>query len=402
MNLSFEPTNRMSMPQYSFNSELNCGEIKYAHVTFLCDVDAMMAIINSKQTFVSHNLNYIAFIYDYNSKEDKIIFKNENCNDLRRENVTIIKSYKYTQLISEYDIVEYLGGHKSNMGVCAGQLKNPVWKIKHENEYRYIMYCDVNTICTMCEKSYEIVRNFEKQHGKPITWYCGDNNYILGRLSVNKLLYIHQVITNCYGNGKGTGTISVDHIDRNPLNNTYKNLRIATRKTQEQNSKGIMQNTKRARQSTARALPDGITQDMLRKYVVYNVGYLNQERTKWRDFFTVEWHPALKGKKWTSTKSMKVTVQEKLADANNVVDNLNRGILPESEEKLLPKYIRLTNMRGKPHLDFERRIADKRLSLKMILPDEYDLNEQLELFKAKIAEKYPELTANDTLLHNQS
>ena len=30
----------------------------------------------------------------------------------------------------------------------------------------------------------------------------------------------------CYGNGKGTKSISVDHIDQNPLNNRIENIMI--------------------------------------------------------------------------------------------------------------------------------------------------------------------------------
>ena len=54
----------------------------------------------------------------------------------------------------------------------------------------------------------------------------------------------------------------------------------------------------------------------------------------------------------------------------------------------LPKYVSLIVMRNKPHLVFEKRIHDKRLNLKMILPEEYDLEEQLEKFNQKIKEKY--------------
>jgi hypothetical protein len=206
-------------------------------------------------------------------------------------------------------------------------------------------------------------------------------------LSSNSSLFIHQIVTSCHGNGKGTKNISVDHIDRNPLNNTFDNLRIATRQEQENNCKGIMDGTKRERKTSAKPLPEGLTQDMMKKYVVYYHEWLNKEHTKQREFFKVEKHPKL-DKPWTTTKSEKVSIQEKLKKANKVVEELENNIYPEKEETQLPKYISLVNMKGKQHLVFEKRIDGKRLNLKMVLPDEYDLQEQLEKFNEKIKEKY--------------
>ena len=45
-------------------------------------------------------------------------------------------------------------------------------------------------------------------------------------------------------------------------------------------------------------------------------------------------------------------------------------------------------MRDKPHLVFEKRIDGKRLNVKMVLPSEYDLQEQLKIFVEKIKSKY--------------
>jgi hypothetical protein len=278
-----------------------------------------------------------------------------------------------------------------------------MWKAIDKNGNDVIlMYCETNTICILCPKSYEIIKEYEKNmnNGVPITWYVTENKYICCRFN----LYIHQVITGCFGNGKGTGGISVDHVNRNPLDNRFDNLRIATRKQQEDNSTGIMPDTKRTRQTGARELPDGITQDMLRKYVVYNVGYLNAERTKWRDFFTVEGHPALSGKKWTTTKSMKVSTYQKLMDANKVVDDLNKGIMPTSISEqaktvtsttTLPKYIRISNARGKPHLELDKRneSGGPRISLKMVLPENYNIATELDRFIQKVVTKYPELSS---------
>ena len=68
---------------------------------------------------------------------------------------------------------------------------------------------------------------------------------------------------------------------------------------------------------------------------------------------------------------------------------LKNDIYPEKNEPLLPKYVSLIVARDKPHLVFEKRIVDgKRLNIKMVLPEEYDLEEQLIILNEKIKEKY--------------
>ena len=192
---------------------------------------------------------------------------------------------------------------------------------------------------------------------------------------------------NCYGNGKGTNIISIDHIDRNPLNNTMENLRIATRKEQENNSKGIAEGTKRARKNGATELPEGIQQEMMQKYVVYYHEWLDKEHTREREFFKIETHPKL-DKIWMTTKSNKVSIQYKLNQANKVIDDLENDIYPEKNEPILPKYVSLVIVREKPHLVFDKRIDGKRLNVKMVLPKDYDLLDQVEILNNKIKEKY--------------
>ena len=226
---------------------------------------------------------------------------------------------------NNYIVIEYIDGHYKKLGKDSNFMKTPIWKINEENREILLMYCEKNTICKLCPDSYQKIINFENEHynGEKITWYKTKSGYITCRNN----LYIHQIILDCYGNGQGTKNISVDHIDRNPLNNTLSNLRIATREQQEQNTKGIMYGTKRARKNNAKELPEGITQDMLKKYVVYYHEFLNIEKSKSREFFKIEKHPKL-DKIWIGTKSNKIHILDKLIKANNVIEDLENNIYP--------------------------------------------------------------------------
>jgi hypothetical protein len=384
-------------PKYSTDEKLMCGVIDYNNKTYLVDLNDKDRIINFNKSFVFVNetdiypsycynykrFNYLDFIFNYNQETVYFIFKNENQYDLRKSNVEIY--HIYHKIISQkYEIIEYICGHYLTMGQDANVMKNPIWRIK-ENEKEYmLMYCEKDTICKLCPESYQKILDYENNsnNGNKITWYKHQNGYVLCSISI----YIHQIITGCYGNGKGTKNVSVDHIDQNPLNNTLENLQIATRKEQEQNTKGIKYGTQRER-SSKKDLPDGITYEMFKKYVYYNREFYNKEKTKEREFFRVE-HPKL-DKSWATTKSEKVSILEKLAQANKVVDNLENDIYPEKSEPTLPKYVSLVVTREKPHLVYEKRIVDgKRLNIKMVLPEEYDLHDQLVILNEKIKEKY--------------
>ena len=393
---NFNNTETMK-PKYSTNEKLMCGVIEYNSKIYLVDLNDKDRIINFNKNFVFVNetdiypsycynykrFSYLDFIFNYNQETVYFIFKNDNHCDLRRNNVEIYHIY-HKNISQKYEIIEYMRGHYLTMGQDANLMKNPIWRIK-ENEKEYIlMYCEKDTICKLCPESYQKILDYENNSNNrnKITWFKLQNGYIMG--STN--LYIHQIITGCYGNGKGTKNVSVDHIDQNPLNNTLRNLRIATRKEQEQNTKGIKDGTQRER-SSKKDLPDGITYEMFKKYVYYNREFYNKEKTKEREFFRVE-HPKL-DKPWATTKSEKVSILEKLAQANKVVDDLENDIYPEKGEPTLPKYVSLVVTREKPHLVYEKRIVDgKRLNVKMVLPEEYDLHDQLAILNEKIKDKY--------------
>ena len=229
-----------------------------------------------------------------------------------------------------YNVIEYNSGHFKSKGIHAYHFKNPFWRVKENDSEYLLMYCEKNTICKLCPISYQKILNYEEENDIKITWFISANGYITG----NNKLTMHQVIMNCYGNGKGTKNVSVDHIDRNQLNNCYHNLRIATFEEQHSNCKGILPGTKRERKHNAKELPEGILHNMMKKYVVYYHEWLDKEHTRQREFFKVEKHPKL-DKIWVGTKSNKVSIQEKLTQANKVVEELEKDIYPDKNESKL-------------------------------------------------------------------
>jgi len=84
-------------------------------------------------------------------------------------------------------------------------------------------------------------------------------------------------------------------------------------------------NNKKERKKNAIKLPDGIEQNMLFKYVVYYKECYNRDKQLYREFFRVEKHPKLL-KPWTTSKSNKVPILNKLKEANKIVKNLENNI----------------------------------------------------------------------------
>jgi hypothetical protein len=441
-------TSEPFVPTFSKNDEFNCYNISGGNTVYLVDREDFQKIISIEKVFHydesnddypyykntnSKKISYIEIIYSINRFMNKIKHKNNNKKDLRRCNIEISSNH-FAGALDEYNVIDYLGGHSKQYGIKAGVIQNPRWTIREEDGTESIaMYCEPDIICLLCPESYNRIIAFQNEHnnGTYITWHSNSNGYIQGHLT-GKTLYIHQVILNCYGNGKGTSNISVDHIDRNPLNNKLSNLRTADMINQQNNTKGIAPGTTRER-SSKKELPEGITSNMLHKFVYYNIEVYNKENNSTREFFRVE-HPKLQ-KPWCTTKSGKVSIQEKLSHANKVSDDLDRDIFPENITKsvtittggageasggggggecglgitktimedvvqgevegkkivTLPKYISFIIAREKPHLVFDKRTPEGRFGIKMVLPSkEYSMSEQLEKLNKKIIDKYGE------------
>ena len=95
-------------------------------------------------------------------------------------------------------------------------------------------------------------------------------------------------------------------------------------------------NDKRERKHTAQTLPQGITQQMMKKFVVYYREFVNLKNGKRvpREYFKVESHPKL-SRPWISSKSGKISLHEKLEEANQVVSDLEKAI-PEVADNSTP------------------------------------------------------------------
>ena len=126
----------------------------------------------------------------------------------------------------------------------------------------------------------------------------------------------------------------------------------------------LLRNNKRERKHTAQTLPPGITHHMMKKFVVYyrETMYLKNGKTQPREYFKVESHPRLK-KPWVSSKSVKISLIEKLNDANQVVADLEEldsndsaaapedlATILERTSKQLPKYTMLRIVKDTPGL----------------------------------------------------
>ena len=207
-------------------------------------------------------------------------------------------------------IKEYKGKIIEKKCRYIGEEKNKYWFVRNKltNEEYYIMECGELNLSKIDIESIEKVINNEK------CWTKSKNGYIFTKID-EKNMYLHAFLMNHSGHGLTKGALTVDHINKDKLDNRLCNLRLATQSLQNSNT------DKRNRKYNARELPEGIKQSDLPKYITYNVDYEkgldeNQNRIMKRDFFRVEKHPYQKGnERWSSTKSKKISAVEKLKEA---------------------------------------------------------------------------------------
>jgi len=228
-------------------------------------------------------------------------------------------------LMPRYRIIERYSGHTPNLGKSAGEELNWAYRIEDTSS-------NMECIAMFCKPGYYTIIDMAtwlelKKDYTNITWYYAPNGYISRTTKKGDTLpyiYLHQLVIKYSGHGKGKD--SIDHIHgesdlEKRLDNRLSNLRIVTQSLQNENRGKV------SRHYNAKELPTGITE--LPKFIVYYKECYNKEKNLTREFFTVEGHPKLDGKRKATSKSNKVNIQMKLQEAKDIIAKLeNKAIQP--------------------------------------------------------------------------
>jgi hypothetical protein len=323
-----------------------------------------------------------------------ITFKNDDSNDYRFINLEIIYNNKYIFHKPENVIIlkEYTPKLITS-GAYSGQYRNMYWKVKDSNNIEYyIMHINETTYTKLSICSEYKILQFDNTDTRPC-WYLNLNGYITSTIKINnvqKCVYFHQYIMNVHLENNTDMKKTVDHINRDKMDNRIENLRFANMSEQNSNR------DKQKRQKQACQLPESIKDFIFPKYVTYNRRCYNKVKDSWREFFCIELHQK-NNTVWASSKSEKVSLKDKFEQTLLKLKNINGEITDKQyKEKTNIKYSFPTGIRlilSEKYNNYifilDKRIKDaSNLNLKMVLTHN-DLQLMIDKFISTINNKYP-------------
>lgn len=320
-------------------------EFKIHNKDFIIDIENINYILNrnlSSTKIFDFKLNENDYPYYINKNKKKIYLIEEIMENKCYNKVKFIDGSKYNYqknniIILEKDsliynsknlkIIDKIEGHKKDRGKSAGIIKNNIYICEKNNEMLYLLQCNED-YTLISKESIEKIKTF---NNKVCTWFKMKNGYVGSHVIIDNketVIYLHQHLMDYYGHGLSNKKETIDHINRDKLDNRMDNLRLLSQSEQNMNT------GKRSRKHNAQPLPDGLTQKDLPKWVVYYREKIYPENGKYRDFFKIEKCP-YSDKIICSTKSNKVSIRDKLKEIKEKLNQLTNGTY-EKEKKDLP------------------------------------------------------------------
>jgi hypothetical protein len=318
------------------------------------------------------------------------MFINGDYNDYTIQNLAFKLLETKVEPPSKYKILKIGDPVTIVNGACAREQRNMYWKVEDENkDTYYLMHIKDELFTKISKRDINKVLLF---NDKRPTWRLFQNGYVCCTVNIEskqKVYYLHQYIMDVHTEDLTDFEKTVDHINRDKLDNRRDNLRFANMSVQNTNR------DKAARRCDAKTeLPDWLEE--LPKYVQFRQEIYDKTNNSMREFFVIS-HPAL-DKIWESSKSMNIHLKDKFKATKLKLELLNNNITEQNYNKLsgindildLPIGIRIIDKNNKYQFVLDYRKGPNRYNLKKVISS-HDIQNELKQFIDEINTKYPEL-----------